>query len=89
MAAVKHEFGKFGDVLAKVKRQLDTASRSIDETGTRTRVMVRKLDAVEKLPESDALSVLGLPGEDGEGVTRGGSAALAEASGDGDPEESA
>jgi len=63
LAAVKHEFGKFGDVLAKVKRHLDTASRSIDETGTRTRVMARKLDAVEQLPEADALSLLGLPAE--------------------------
>ncbi|MBJ06940.1 MAG: DNA recombination protein RmuC [Verrucomicrobiaceae bacterium] len=60
LAAVKTEFGKFGGVLDKVKRQLDTASRSIEETGTRTRVMARKLRDVESLPEDRATELLGL-----------------------------
>jgi len=60
LAAVKTEFGKFGGVLDKVKRQLDTASRSIEETGTRTRVMARKLRDVERLPEDRATELLGL-----------------------------
>ena len=33
LAAVKTEFGKFGDVLAKVKNHLDAASNTIDQTG--------------------------------------------------------
>ncbi len=60
LAAVKTEFGKFGGVLDKVKRQLDTASRSIEETGTRTRVMARKLRSVESLPDDKATELLGL-----------------------------
>ena len=57
LAAVKTEFGKFGDVLSRVKRQLDTASNTIDRTGVRTRAMERKLRDVEALPgdESDKL----------------------------------
>jgi DNA recombination protein RmuC len=61
LGAVKTEFGKFGDVLTKVKRQLGTATRTIDEAETRTRVMERKLRSVEQLPEGDAGSVLELP----------------------------
>lgn len=37
LAAVKTEFGKFGDVLTKVKKQLNSASNTIDQTGVRTR----------------------------------------------------
>ena len=60
LAAVKTEFGKFGDVLKKVKKQLDTASRTIDDTGTRTRVMERALRGVETLPTDQATELLGL-----------------------------
>ena len=67
LAAVKTEFGKFGGVLDKVKRQLDTASRSIEETGTRTRVMARKLRDVERLPEDRATELLGLDDSGPEG----------------------
>ena len=60
LGAVKTEFGKFGDVLQKVKRQLETAGRTIDETGVRTRVMERKLRSVEELPADTASAVLDL-----------------------------
>ena len=60
LAAVKTEFGKFGDVLDKVKRQLETASGTIDETGVRTRAMERKLREVEALPEEESSQVLKL-----------------------------
>lgn len=39
LAAIKTEFGKFGDVLDKVKRQLNTASRTIEESGVRSRAI--------------------------------------------------
>ena len=64
LGAVKHEFGKFGDVLAKVKRQLETAGRTIEETGVRTRAMERKLRSVEALPTDAATSVLELAQDD-------------------------
>ncbi|MFA6001025.1 MAG: DNA recombination protein RmuC [Thermoleophilia bacterium] len=51
LAAVKTEFGKFGDVLDKVKRQLDTVGKTIEATETRTRAMQRKLKDVEQLPD--------------------------------------
>ena len=60
LAAVKTEFGKFGDVLDKVKRQLETASGTIDETGVRTRAMERKLRDVEALPEKESSELLKL-----------------------------
>ena len=54
LAAVKTEFGKFGGVMDKLKRQLNTASKTIDETGVRTRAMERKLRTVEELPREEA-----------------------------------
>ena len=59
LGAVKTEFGKFGGTLERVRRQLDTASRTIDETGIRTRAMTRRLQAVERMEEADAAEVLG------------------------------
>ena len=60
LGAVKTEFGKFGDVLDKVEKQLGTASRTIEQAGVRTRAMERKLRSVEQMPESDSREVLGL-----------------------------
>ncbi len=67
LAAVKAEFGKFGDVLSTLKRQLETASRTIDKTGVRTRAMEKKLKDVEQLPGDEASSLLGLPPGDAPG----------------------
>ena len=63
LGAVKSEFGKFGGVLDKVKRQLETAGRTIEETGVRTRAMERRLRSVEALPSETATSVLELADE--------------------------
>lgn len=62
LGAVKAEFGKFGDVLDKVKKQLNTASRTIEETGVRSRALERKLRTVEQLPEAEAAKTLDLSG---------------------------
>ena len=51
LGAVKTEFGKFGDVLAKTKKKLDEASQTIDQATTRTRAMQRQLRSVEALPD--------------------------------------
>jgi len=50
LGSVKSEFAKFGDVLARLKGQLATASRTIEDAQTRTRQMQRKLQEVEALP---------------------------------------
>ena len=60
LAAVKKEFGSFGDVLAKLKKQLETASNTVDKTGVRTRAIERKLRDVEELPDTETEAVLGL-----------------------------
>jgi DNA recombination protein RmuC len=49
LGAVKTEFGKFADVLDKVKKKLDEAGRHIDATGVRTRAIERQLRGVESL----------------------------------------
>ncbi len=66
LRAVKTEFGKFGDVLARLGKQLDTAKRTVEQTGVRTRAMEKKLRGVETLPGSDATKLLELPEEDTE-----------------------
>ena len=58
LAAVKTEFGKFGDVLTKVKKQLRAAGNTIEETERRTRVMSKRLRDVEQLPDSSAEELL-------------------------------
>ncbi|HRO62676.1 DNA recombination protein RmuC [Thermomonas sp.] len=50
----KSEFGKFGDVLDKVKDKLDQASRQIEQTGVRTRAIERSLREVQDVPEAPA-----------------------------------
>ncbi len=66
LGAVKTEFGKFGDVLAKTKKKLDEASKTIDQAEVRTRAMSRQLRSVESLPEHRAQQLLpGLQADDG------------------------
>lgn len=66
LRAVKTEFGRFGDVLTRLGRQLDTAKRTVDQTGVRTRAMKRKLRDVETLPGPDATKLLEIPEEEAE-----------------------
>ncbi|MCX7233205.1 MAG: DNA recombination protein RmuC [Burkholderiales bacterium] len=54
LGAVKTEFGKFGDVLAKVKSQTETVLKTIDGAETRSRAMGRALKKVEALPDLQA-----------------------------------
>jgi len=50
LSSVKTEFGKFAEVLANTKRQLQSAANSIDQAEVRTRQIERKLRDVEILP---------------------------------------
>jgi DNA recombination protein RmuC len=59
LSAVKTEFGRFGDVLARTKAQLQTVTNSIGQAETRTRQMTRKLKDVEALPVPQAELLLG------------------------------
>ena len=60
LAAVKTEFGKFGAIMDKLERQLNTASNTVGQTKTRTRAMERHLQTVEALPTEEAAAQLDL-----------------------------
>ena len=64
LGAVKTEFGKFGDVLAKVKNQTQTVLNTLDAAEVRSRAMGRALRQVEALPAQEARGVLPLPDAD-------------------------
>nr|WP_246012037.1 DNA recombination protein RmuC [Hydromonas duriensis] len=60
LGAVKTEFGKFGDVLAKTRDTLEKAAKNIDAAQVRTRAMNRALTGVEQLNDEQSTSVLAL-----------------------------
>jgi len=68
LAAVKTEFGKYGDLLAGVQKKLQEATNKIEDVGRRSRAIERKLRDVQELPVSEAQDALMLEGmeEDGE-----------------------
>ena len=60
LAAVKTEFGKFGDVLEKTQKKLLEASNVIDTAGQRSRAIERKLRDVQQMPSVEAQGLLAL-----------------------------
>jgi DNA recombination protein RmuC len=58
LGAVKAEFGKFGDVIARVEEKLEQATKTLGTVGTRSRAIERRLRDVEALPAADAARVL-------------------------------
>ncbi len=58
LGAVKTEFNKFGDVLAKVKSQTETVLKTLDSAETRSRAMSRVLKKVDALPETQAQALI-------------------------------
>ena len=67
LGAVKTEFGKFGDVLAKVKSQTETVLNTLNTAETRSRAMGRALRQVEALPDEQSQALLPLDKETDEG----------------------
>jgi DNA recombination protein RmuC len=63
LGAVKTEFNKFGDVLAKVKAQTETVLKTLDSAQTRSRAMGRVLKTVEALPDASAQTVISVDQE--------------------------
>lgn len=61
LGAVKAQFGTFGDVLAKVQKKLQSATTDIENVGTKTRTMQRKLREVETATVEDSNDVFGFP----------------------------
>jgi DNA recombination protein RmuC len=59
LGAVRTEFGKFGDVLARAQKKLQEASNTLDEARGKTTTIARKLRDVEALPEHESDPMLG------------------------------
>lgn len=53
LSSVKSEFKRFSIQIEKVQQKLNQASSSLDKLGTRTRVMKKKLNLVDKIEEDD------------------------------------
>lgn len=60
LGAVKTEFGKFGNTLAKARKQTQTVLNTLEHADTRTRAMQRALRGAEALPEEQAQQLLEL-----------------------------
>jgi DNA recombination protein RmuC len=52
LGALKTEFGRFGDALAKTKKKLQEAGNTIDQAEVRSRAISRKLSKVEEISPS-------------------------------------
>lgn len=63
LGAVKTEFGKFGEVLGKIRTQTQTVLRTLDQADVRNRAMQRALRQAETLPETQAQQMLNVPTE--------------------------
>ena len=63
LGAVKTEFGKFGDVLAKIKSNAETMLNTVSSAEQRSRVMGKALRNVEALPELDSARLIPLDKE--------------------------
>lgn len=61
LAAVKTEFGRFGEVLDRVHKKLGEATTTIEQVAVRKRAIDRKLRDVSALPAVEAQSLLDLP----------------------------
>jgi DNA recombination protein RmuC len=69
LAAVKTEFGKFGEALSAVKEKIDQASRKMEDVDVRSRVITKKLRDVEELPSNPQPMLRELlPGENDDGL---------------------
>jgi len=58
LGAVKTEFARFGEWLARVREQVGTVSRTLEQADTRSRQTQRKLRDVEALPAEQAVAML-------------------------------
>jgi DNA recombination protein RmuC len=64
LAAVKSEFGKYGETLDKVQKKLIEATQSIDQVNVRKRAIERKLRTVGELPSVAEPGLLEFAGEE-------------------------
>ncbi|MBW2267393.1 MAG: DNA recombination protein RmuC [Deltaproteobacteria bacterium] len=58
LSAVRTQFGKFGEMLAKVDKKLQEASNTIGDATKKTRYIETRLRKVAELPENEASALL-------------------------------
>src|SRR5207244_1294752 len=58
LAAVKTDFGTFGDILKKTQKKLQEASHVIEQAGVRSRAIEGKLKDVQQMPQPEASALL-------------------------------
>jgi DNA recombination protein RmuC len=58
LGAIKTEFGKFGDAVSKVQKNLESASSNLSTVSDRARQMEKKLGKVSALPSEEAMQLL-------------------------------
>ncbi|WP_159720938.1 DNA recombination protein RmuC [Streptococcus halichoeri] len=64
---VKVEFAKFGGILLKAQKQINTANATLDQLiATRTNAIIKALNTVESYQDSETASLLNIPKEGGE-----------------------
>ena len=63
LGAVKTEFGKFGDVLAKIKSNAETMLNTVSSAEQRSRVLTRAMKQVEALPDVESTRLIPLDKE--------------------------
>ena len=68
LGAVKTEFDRYGEWVAKVREQVQKAADTLDRADTRSKQMRRVLKGVEALPEAEALARLPLSQDPEEGL---------------------
>jgi DNA recombination protein RmuC len=68
LGAVKTEFERYGEWVAKVREQVQKAADTLDRADTRSKQMRRVLKGVEALPEAEALARLPLEALDASDV---------------------
>jgi len=60
LAAVRTEFGKFGDMLEKTKQKLEQATSTIDTAAAKSRTIERRLQKVQTLESKEDIPLLDL-----------------------------
>ena len=64
LGAVKTEFGVFAGYLDRVRRHVQLAANTLDQSARRTRAMERRLQSVAELSRDEAAALLDLPDVD-------------------------
>jgi len=66
LSAIKHEFGKFGEMLDNTQKKLQEASNNIEKASFRSRQIEKKLSKVQELPISETANILEFEDQSGE-----------------------